>query len=256
MYFCKVKRKKWFIAILSIIIGGAATLIYVRRPIITGKPTKQTIYVGLLNTFHVQIRNVSPTAMLIDDDGGNGVYTIKQICDEIGIKATFAVIPSRLDSTICDSLKQWQQEGFGIALHGYNHDRWKEWSTRNVIDDITQSEYLLEEMGFQKDFKYVVPPHACNTSSIRKAIKSKGYKMVTGANIVNPDTTVFQYGRMSFDKDMTPKEMHRIKRLLTEAYRKKTFLIFGTHSSIGDAFSEKKTKVVLQMAKDIGFIFI
>lgn len=226
------------------------------KPIITGRLTKQTIYLVFLNAFHLQDKNACPTAMLIDDDGEYGIYAIKRICDELEIKATFAVIPSRLDSAICNSLKQWKQEGFGIALHGYNHDRWEKWTKEEIIHDINQSEQLLEEIGFRKNYEYVVPPHACNTFAIRKAIKSKGYKMVTGANIVNPDTTVFQYGRMSFNKDMSPQEMQRIRKLLTNAYKKKTFIIFGTHSSMKGAFSEEKTKAVLQMAKDIGFIFI
>lgn len=254
LYFCQVKRINKLIILICMVMGGL--FVYCRRPIIVDGLTKQTIYLGLLNAFHVQSREARSTAMLIDDDSEFGVYTIKRLCDEIGIKATFAVIPSRLDSALCNSLKRWQQEGFGIALHGYNHDGWKGWTTEDIIDDITRSEELLAKVGFRKDFEYVVPPHACNTSAIRKAIRQKGYKMVTGANIINPDTTVFQYGRMSFNKDMSPQEMRRIRELLIKAYRKKAFIIFGTHSSMRGTFSEEKTKAVLQMAKDIGFIFI
>ena len=254
LYFCHVKRRNGLIILICMVMGGLFA--YYRRPIIVEGLTKQTIYIGSLNAFHIQDREAYPTAMLIDDDSEYGVYAIRKICDELGIKATFAVIPSRLDSAICNSLKRWQQEGFGIALHGYNHDRWKGWTTEDIIDDITRSEELLAKVGFRKDFEYVVPPHACNTSAIRKAIRQKGYKMVTGANIINPDTTVFQYGRMSFNKDMSPQEMRRIRELLIKAYRKKSFIIFGTHSSLKGAFSEEKTKAVLQMAKDIGFKFI
>lgn len=249
-----MKQRKGLIVLIGIIVGALFT--YYRKPIITGELTKQTLFLWLLNMYYVQAKEAHPLAMIIDDDSENGIFTIRRICKELGIKATFAVIPSRFTKEICDSLKHWQQEGYGIALHGYNHDKWKEWSEDKIINDITRSEELLEMRGFRKDFKYVVPPHACNTSAIRRAIKSKGYKMVTGANIINPDTTIFQCGRMSFNKDMSPQEIQRIRDLLIKAYRKKSFVIFGTHSSMRDAFSEEKTKAVLQMAKDIGFKFI
>ena len=249
-----MKQRKGLIALIGIIIG--VSLIYYRKPIITGELTKQTLFLWLLNVCHVQAKDAQPLAMIIDDDSEKGIYTIRQICEELGIKATFAVIPSRFTKEICDSLKHWQQEGYGIALHGYNHERWKEWSEDKIINDITRSEELLEMRGFRKDFKYVVPPHACNTSAIRRAIKLKGYKMICGANIINPDESLFQYGRMSFNKDMSSLEMQRIRDLLTKAFKEKAFVIFGTHSSMEGSFSEEKTKAVLQMAKNIGFKFI
>ena len=210
----------------------------------------------MVNICHSQSKDAQSIAMLIDDDNGNGIYMIRKICDEVGIKATFAVIPSRLDSMKTNSLKQWQQEGYGIAIHGYNHDNWKKWTREEIIEDISKSELLLEKLGFKKDFNYVVPPHACNTSAIRSAISSKGYKMISGANIINPDITVFQLGRMSFNTETTPNEMKRIQDLLTKAYNNKNFVILGTHSSMEGAFSEEKTKAVLKMAKNIGFKFI
>ena len=249
-----MKQKRGLIILIGLICG--ALFVYYRKPLITGELTKQTLYLWMLNMCHIQAKEAQPMAMIIDDDSEKGIYTIRRICEELGIKATFAVIPSRFNNVICDSLRHWQQEGYGIALHGYNHERWKEWSENEVINDITRSEELLEMKGFKKNFIFVVPPHACNTSAIRKAIKSKGYRMICGANIINPDMTLFQFGRMSFNKDMSPLEMQRIRELLTKAFNKKAFVILGTHSSMEESFSEEKTKAILQMAKDIGFKFI
>lgn len=234
-------------------IAIVAFCVFLQKPIILGGMTKQTIYLWLVNIWHSQTKDAQPTAMLIDDDSGNGIYTIKEICDELGIKATFAVIPSRLDSMKADALRQWQQNGYGIALHGYNHEKWKDWSKKDVIDDIERSELLLKDLGFQTDFQFIVPPYACNTSKIRDAIQAKGYKMITGANIINPDMTVFQYGRISIDINSTNMEDYR--ELLSQAYKKNSFVIFGTHSSMSESFSKNKTKAILQMAIEMGFKF-
>lgn len=230
------------------------SLVFLRKPIITGGITKQTIYLWLLNVCHFQSKSAQPTALLVDDDSGYGICSIKRICDELGIKATFAVIPSRLDSILCDSLRQWQQDGYHIALHGYNHNRWEKWTSKEIINDIERCEQLLQEKGFEKAYQYIVPPHSNNTRNIRNAIKAKGYKMITGANIVNPDTTLFQYGRYSLGKDYP--NLQDTKVVLEKAHHNSSFVIFGTHSSMKENFSEERTKVVLQLAIDMGYKFI
>ena len=251
LYFCPMKWKGFYIILTGITIG--IVYVFLKKPIITGEMTKQTVYLWLLNTFHFQSTDARPTALLVDDDCGDGIFLIRQICVDIGIKATFAIIPSRLDKTKTDSLKQWQKEGYNIALHGYNHDRWNGWTSEEVINDITQSEDLLRVYGLKVNSRYIVPPHACNTSNIRKAIQSKGYLIISGANIINPDMTVFQYGRFSIDNAMN---MEEAKIILTKAFQKNEFVIFGTHSSMGDSFSEEKTKEILEWAKRKGFHFI
>lgn len=251
-YFCPMKWKGICIILIGITIG--IMFVFLRKPIITGEMTKQTVYLWLLNAFHPQATDAHPTAMLIDDDSGDGIYRIRQICNEIGIKATFAVIPSRLDSIKIDSLRKWQEEGYGIAIHGFNHDNWKDWTSEEIKNDISQSENLLRVYGLRTNSRYIVPPHACNTHKIRKAIHSKGYLMITGANIINPDMTVFQYGRFSLYSDNPTIE--EAKRILIEAYKKKAYVILGTHSSMEDSFSEEKTKEILKLAKEMGFRFI
>lgn len=78
--------------------------------------------------------------------------------------------------------------------------------------------------------------------------------MISGANIINPDTTVFQYGRYSLDTDHL--DLDEAKRIITKAYKENAFVIFGTHSSMNKTFSEEKTKEILNMAKSMGFKFI
>lgn len=246
-------KKGGMIILVVIAVVGLAVLLSIRRPIILGTWTKQTLYLWWLNCWYQQSKDAEPTAMLIDDDCGVGIYKIKEICDELSVKATFAVIPSRIDNMAQDSLRRWLQEGYGIALHGYNHEIWKGWTVKEVVDDLEKSIALLTEKGIHKEVKYVVPPHGCNTSAIRNAIRQSGYKMVTGANIVNPDTTKFLYGRVFITKDA---DLVVMKALLEEAKKKGQFVIFGTHSSMLGEFSENKTKEVIRMTKELGFRFI
>jgi len=252
LYICPMKCKGICLVLTGITIG--IVFVFLKKPIITGGMTKQTVYLWLLNAFHLQATDAHPTAMLIDDDCGDGIFCIKRICDDLGIKATFAVIPFRLDKIKADSLRKWQEEGYGIAIHGFNHDRWKDWTSEEITNDISQSENLLRVYGLRTNSPYIVPPHACNTHIIRKAIHSKGYLMITGANVINPDMKVFQYGRFTLSADAPSIEEAR--RILDTAYKKKAFVIFGTHSSMKDSFSEEKTKKILKLAKEMGFRFI
>ena len=100
---------------------------------------------------------------------------------------------------------------------------------------------------------YVIPPHGSNTKAIRKAIKRKGYQMVTSANILNPDTEVFQLGRVFITQDTDLKAM---ESLLRKAKTRNEYIILGTHSSRPKEFSAEKTKAILQMAKELDIEFI
>lgn len=228
-----------------------AAFFYLRAPITTGDWTKQTVYLALINSLHCQIADATPTLLLIDDDGGNGIYAIKAICDELGMKATFAMIPMKTDQATCDTLVAWQREGFGIAIHGFNHHTWKEWSTDSVLTDLNRCERYLRQKGFDmQKIRLVVPPHGCNTKDIREAVYTKGYQMVTGANTINPDTTVFQLGRLFITRDT---DLSKVKGYLSRALRDKAYVILGTHSSHPEEFSRENTIAVLKMAQDLGF---
>ena len=239
------------IAVCGVIIA-VALLIYPRTPITFGKWTKQTAYLWLLDCWYGQAPNSATSILLVDDDCGDGIYQLKGICDETGFKATFAVIPARLSSREVDSLRKWQKEGFGICLHGYNHDDWKGWTSQDVIEDINKSELLLLKRGFdlKEISRYVVAPHGRNTSAIRNAIQAKQYKMITGASLANPDSTRFQLGRVFITKDTDLKE---VEHLLKKVKEKKAFIILGTHSSNIEEFEPEKIKSILVMAKEMGF---
>lgn len=251
-YFCIVKTRKGLIVLLGTAL--VCLLLIIRNaPIVVGGWTKQTIYLWLLNSLHIQKKDASPRILLIDDDSGKGIFALKKICNDLHIKAIYAIIPNKMNQTMIDSIRDWQKKGFGITLHGYKHNDWRNWTYEQVVTDIEKCEKWLQQNRFDnKAIKYVVSPHGSNTKAVRDAIKHKGYQMVTGANILNPDTEVFQLGRVMITKDT---DLEETKVWLKKAKERKLFVILGTHSSIPDEFSEEKTRAILSMAKDIGFEF-
>lgn len=244
--------KKAAIIISLIII--AAIVIWLRTPIIGNEWSKQTIYVGLLDTWYGLSTDDKAYAIWIDDDNTIGVFKVKKIADEVGIPPYFGVIADKMEPVVADSLASWQHQGAGIVLHGLRHERWWDWDASQIEYDIRQSYQRLYEQGFDttRIIKIVIPPHGCNNITIRKVIAQEGCQMISGATLVNPDRHVFQLGRIGIGPDT---DLEAMRQLLQKAYDRKAFVIFGTHSSIPEIFSVEKTKKVMKMAKEIGFCF-
>ena len=236
------------------VIAVIAIIIWWRAPLIGNEWSKQTIYVGLLDTWYGASTDDKAYAIWIDDDSTKGVFDVKAIANQVGIKPAFAVIADKMESAVADSISSWQRLGAGVVLHGLRHDRWKEWNEEQITNDIKQSLKRLHEQGFDttRILKIIIPPHGCNTRAIRKVAAQQGYQMISGATLVNPDRHVFQLGRIGIE---TGTDLVAMRKLLQEAYKRKAFVIFGTHSSIPRIFSAEKTREVLIMAKEMGFCF-
>lgn len=260
-YFCSIilfmEKNNWIRKIMLLVAMGIVIIgIYIwwRAPILYGEWNKQTLYVGLIDAWYGHSKDSHAHAMWIDDDGGNGIIAVNRISNYLGIKPVYAIIPEKTPQHLIDSLLVWQRNGAGIVLHGLRHENWKDWNEQQITDDIDKSYTKLQELGFDtaKILKIIVPPHACNTKVIRKVIKDKGFQMVTGASLVNPDRLIFQLGRIGITPDTDTTE---IRHLLNRAYQRNNFLIFETHSSLPGTFSEKKAIKVIEIAKEIGFNF-
>lgn len=239
---------------LLIVMIAMVLLVWWRLPLFGNEWSKQTIYVGLLDAWYGSSTDDKAYALWIDDDSTEGVFKVKAIADEVGIKPAFAVIADRMEPMVADSLVSWQQQGASIVLHGLRHERWKEWNESQIENDIRQSCQRLHEQGFDTTniMKLVIPPHGCNTRIIRKVMAQHGFQMISGASLVNPDRHVFQLGRIGIQTDTNIDD---IREILKKAYDRKAFVIFGTHSSIPAIFSIEKTREILKMAKEMGFCF-
>lgn len=229
----------------------AAAVLWWRAPVLTGPLTKQTLYVALIDALSKHDADVA-RCLWIDDDGGEGVFTVKRLCDELHVKATFAVCPARLSDLVADSLAVWQQEGFGIALHGLNHESWRDWSETMIKNDLQESRRVLARRGIDtlRLRTFIVPPHASNTSAVRRVVKEAGCKMVTGAHVVNPDSSMQQWGRVWVTSDT---DMERLRSVLERAYRQRGFVIIGTHSSATGEFSAEKMRTVIRITRQLGY---
>ena len=254
VYFCKKQRTMKKIIFLIIIVSVIAVTIWWRAPIIGSEWNKQTLYVGLLDTWYGRSVDSKAYAMWIDDDSSTGVFKSKKIADSLGIPVYFAVIADKMEPEIADSLASWQRQGAGIILHGFRHEPWKEWNTIQIENDIRKSKQKLYILGFDtaQITRIIIPPHSCNTKTIRNVIKRHGYKMVSGATLINPDRQVFQYGRISISPST---DLDAMRELLEKAYKRNAFVIFATHSSISEHFSVEKTQEVLRISKEIGYCF-
>ncbi|MBQ9649004.1 MAG: polysaccharide deacetylase family protein [Prevotella sp.] len=242
------------IVCILLLLLAIGLLIWWRMPLIGSEWSKQTIFVGLLDAWYGASRDDKAYALWIDDDSTKGIFDVKTIADEVGIMPVFAVIADKMEPEVADSLAKWQNQGAGIVLHGLRHERWKDWNERQIKDDILQSYHRLSAQGFDttKIMKMIIPPHGCNTRTIRKVISQHGCSMISGACLINPDRHVFQLGRIGITRDT---DLVAMRELLQEALGRNSFVIFGTHSSIPESFSREKIKEVLMMAKDLGFSF-
>ena len=244
--------KRLIFLILFVLI--IAITIWWRAPIMCYDWNKQTIYVGLLDACYGLSTDSKAYAMWIDDDSSIGVFKAKDIADSLRIPIFFAVIADKMEPIVADSLAFWQLQGTGIILHGLRHERWQEWDKSQIEYDIHQSKQRLNEQGFDTTqiIKIIIPPHGCNTKAIREVINRHGYRMISGATLVNPDRHVFQLGRISINSDTN---LDAMREMLEKAYERNAFVIFATHSSISEQFSIEKTLKVLSIAKDIGYCF-
>lgn len=235
-------------------MAALAVIIWWRAPLWGNDWSKQTLYVGLLDVWHGASEDDKAHAMWIDDDSTEGVFAVKAIADQVGIKPVFAVIADRMQPAVADSIASWQRQGAGVVLHGLRHERWKEWDETQIENDIRQSVERLYEQGFDtaRILKMIIPPHGCNTRVIRQVIAQQGYQMISGACLVNPDRQVFQLGRIAITHET---DVEAIGEMLQKAYDRNAFVIFGTHSSIPTSFSAEKTQKIIEMAKEMGFSF-
>lgn len=242
------------LAIFLCIVIAISLIVLWRMPLLGSEWSKQTIYVGLLDAWYGTSIDDKAYAMWIDDDSTEGVFEVKAIADIVGVKPAFAVIADRMAPVVADSLASWQHQGIGVLLHGLRHERWKEWDESLIENDIHQSIRRLYEQGFDtaKILKIVLPPHGCNTRTIRRVIAQQKCQMISGASLINPDRHVFQLGRIAITSGT---DLLAMQELLKKAYDRNAFVIFSTHSSIPNSFSKDKILKTITMAKEIGFSF-
>jgi hypothetical protein len=102
--------------------------------------------------------NTAPRKILtwVDDDTPmEGIASVKKICDNLGVKCSFATITQGWNESLLDVLHQYQKEGFHIACHTESHGRWykdmpegKMFNAQEMEADLLTSLEKMRSEGF------------------------------------------------------------------------------------------------------------
>lgn len=211
---------------------------------------------------------------LIDDDTNYlKIPIIKGICDELGVKCTFACITGHLDSGYTNSnelitlLTDYQNEGFHISSHSWGHNNMWQWKDlteeqkRILYKDLLKSFSDLESKGFL-DCRMFVSPGGGHLSSVQKLVEGWADCLV---NAGDDDNKIFynkgfQDGRYNIYRVFINADLHPnldyYTTLIDEAISSDAWLVFGTHSGANSwsptEFNETLVKNVIQYAVDKG----
>lgn len=219
---------------------------------------------------------------IIDDDTDyNGIHKLKAICDDYGIKCTFACVTSLLNPDLFDNAKnlkerllQYQREGFHIATHSYSHWRWYKNTTSldttktelqgamftpdECESDLIKAYQIMVENGFMESNCIVYP----GTSWERDGISDRCMKWSQcGFLSGNPADTQdynnkYRIGRIFIVANDAQATLETYKRKIDEAYDSGRWLVLGTHTSIPSEFSESKVRAIIQYAQQKGFKWV
>jgi hypothetical protein len=218
--------------------------------------------------------NFKPTITLIDDDTTySKIPTLKSICDDLGIKCTFACISGHLDdgatnaSELLSLLKQYQNEGFHITSHSWGHNEMWQWKDltenqkRTLYNDLLKSFSDLESKGFL-DCKMFVSPGGGHLPNVQKLVSGWADCLVNAGddNDVIFYNKGYQNGKYNLYRVFINADKHSdlsyYTNLIDEAKKNNAWLIFGTHSGAyswsATEFNEDLVRSVMQYAVDSG----
>lgn len=228
-------------------------------------PYGQRKYNFTNNPLYSQIINRIPSAgkipmiTLVDDDTFfNYIERVKTVCDDLGIKCTFACVTSRLSNAdLVQRLKDYQAEGYDIVSHSHTHDRWYKTTSDGQIftsqeceEDLILSLKTLNEKGFITTNGLIIPGSPFGISGhedlINRCSKWVDYldKRSTGVN--RYDESRYNMSRKFIEKT---NEIETYYSMIDDCIANKDWIIFATHSSDNGSFDSNYVKNVMQYAK-------
>jgi peptidoglycan-N-acetylglucosamine deacetylase len=133
----------------------------------------------MINEIHTSRRVVAITF----DDGPNPVYT-PQILDIFSAakgKATFFMIGDQMRNNP-EVVKQVADQGHEIGNHTFNHPKLSQLSMEDCLDEIEQTDKLVEEMTGRKPVVFR-PPYLDYNQDTVSILQQKGYPMIGALNL-------------------------------------------------------------------------
>lgn len=205
----------------------------------------------------------TPIITYIDDDTEiSSIPAVKNICDNIGIKCTFACITSKLDTVngLENLLQSYQREGYHITTHSKTHG--VIWNQNNAAFDpdaceseLIESVQRLQQGGFL-DPDILVTPYGSYNSALVSKMKKWAVGMVrVGSNSAGVYTNHlcangrYDIFRVKIDK---ANDLSFYQSIIDNASANGDWLVFYTHSAVAAEFDASLTQSVLQYALNKG----
>lgn len=193
-----------------------------------------------------QNATLKPTISFIDDDtaGKEVVQKLKEFCDTINIKISFAGLTSNIgqrnyQDSFIQQMLQYEREGFPTIVHGYTQGIFYRKADRNIKqaeEDLVHGLQDFHKWGFT-DYKacWVTP-----FGEYDEELKSLAYKWgfesliryTKQEEIENPYKLTpnhrYELYRYTFESE---KDLPKMKKLVDEAVACNGWVLFGVHSS-------------------------
>lgn len=121
------------------------------------------------------------------DDGPNSVYTpqVLEIFSKAKGKATFFMIGEQMRNHP-EIVKQVLDQGHEIGNHTFTHPKLSKLSIKDSLEEIEQTEKLIEEMTGRKPIVFR-PPFLDYNQDTLSILQQKGYAMIGALNLEAQD---------------------------------------------------------------------
>ena len=201
----------------------------------------------------------------IDDDTPKaGITQVKAICDELGIKCTFACVTNKLsDEDLLAQLLQYQSEGYHITSHTNVHTTWYRadgdnpiLSLQQVEEDLIKSLQILKSHNFLDSDCLVYPGSSPAREGIHEIVKKWCRCGVLAGGSVNVN---YSKGKYDINRTFINKssQLSYYTNLIANVdSTKDNWMVWGTHSGISTEFDATLVKSVLQYCLDNGWEFM
>ena len=208
--------------------------------------------------------NTSPRKILtwIDDDTPlAGIESVKAICDNLGIKCTFATITQGWTETLLERLHLYQKEGFHITSHTESHGRWykdmvdgKIFSADEMETDLLTSLEKMRAEGFIDCDMLVYPGSATGRNDVDTVgIVKKWCK----CGVLAGGSTWSKYGQGKYKINRTFITASNDVSYYTDMLNSVTdegWVVFGTHSGSETDFDSAMLTEIFSYALANGWV--
>lgn len=192
-----------------------------------------------------------PLFSLVDDDFENvtRLNIFKNICDTIGIKVTFGVIPDLVDSSDytgevylkeekLELIKAWELQGFQFEYHPVHYLWYKSQSAGwDYVDNVVPEQAMVKvkrlflQHGILNSNCLVYPGASSDHDALVEMIKKwVDYAVIAKGGVTIKGESKYKIRRLFLDFSETNTKSY-YKEQIDKAVANNDWLIFGTHSA-------------------------